>query len=344
MYDAEFHVMCSERDQYKNRLINFLKYGIQNCEKTKIRMVFLMQENPFSDIEEIIKQYEKENLHLEVARFDSDAPPHKKCDYFLNIAAHRLNEVRWFIGVDDDSITDVDRLIEHLDEDYDWQEKFYVSTEPMRNIQQAEHDLALLFGKNHWYTPNGGPHHEWEICCMSNKTMKTIFENANSVKAITTRRKMPGGWGDHCLGLIAKFAKIYPVGSNLLSGTHMLSEHKVFDGWILHCHHIYKLPGTNNILPIMNNRQNGPFADRKIFLSELGEEKKEGFYTLTKRGIIIGPPNNRPIGIWNYKETESQLDLHLFDKSNPISFQPEKSDISLETPGLNSFQIITSMA
>jgi len=341
MYDAEFHIICSEKEEFQHRIQNFLKYGIHNYEKFKIKMVMLLQENHVSRLEEEIKAYEKDNLHFEIMRFKHDEPCHKKFSYITEKIPERLQDARWFIGIDEDTITDIDALITHLDEDYDWQEKHYVSTEPMNNVQPTEYDLAVMFGKQHWYAPNGGPYHEWEICCLSQKSIKTILETSESVKIMNMRKKIIHGWGDHCLGLAAKFAKIYPTGSNLISGTHMICEHKILGGWFIHCHHIYKLPGTNNIMPLLKNRQNGNFGGRKVFVSEIFKNtiEEKGFFTLEHRGVMLGPPNNRPIGMWNYMD--KQLNLHLFSEPNPISFDLEKSDLSLEKKGQNQYQIIT---
>jgi hypothetical protein len=334
--------MCSEKEAFDYRLKNFLKYGIYNCDKFKIKMVLLLQENATSRLEEEIKAYEKENLQFEVMRFKLDDPSHKKFTYLTEKVPERLQDSRWFIGMDDDTITDIDALIEHLDEDYDWQDKHYVSTAPMNNVQPMEYDLALLFGKENWYTPIGGPYHEWEICCLSQKTVKTILDHPQSSKILNMRKKMSKGWGDHCMGVAAKFAKIYPTGSNFISGTHMIAEHRIFGGWIIHCHHIYKLAGTNKMMPILRNRQNGQFGNRKVFLSELFEDRVEerGFYMLEKRGIMIGPPNNRPVGVWNFQEEQQQLDLHFFEKNEPTSFQIEKSDLSLKKENQNQYKII----
>jgi hypothetical protein len=334
--------MCSEKENFKHRIKNFLNYGIPNCKNYKIKMVMLLQENTTSNLEEEIKNYEKDNLKFEVMRFKQDEPSYKKFTYLTEVVPNRIEDARWFVGMDEDSITDIDALVDHLDEDYDWQDKHYVSTAPMNNVQPMEHDLALLFGKEHWYCPIGGPYHEWEICCLSQKTMKTLLENPSSNKVLNMRKKINTGWGDHCLGLAAKFAKIYPTGSNFISGTHMIVEHRVFGGWVIHCHHIYKLPGMEKALPTIQKRQNGHFGNRKIFLSEIIEDRVEerGFYMLEKRGVIVRPPDYRPLGIWNYLD-EQKLDLHFFDKENPTSFELEKSDLSLKVNNQNQYKIIT---
>jgi hypothetical protein len=339
MYDAEFHIMCSEKETFKHRIKLFLNYGIHNCNKFKVKMVLLLKENKESNLEEEIKSYEKNNLKFEVLRFQQDEPSFKKFSYFTEVAPNRLDDARWFIGMDEDSITDIDALINHLDEDYDWQEKHYVSTAPMNNTQPMEYDLALVFGKQHWYSPIGGPYHEWEICCLSQKSIKTILENPNSNKILNMRKKISKGWGDHCMGIAAKFAKIYPTGSNFISGKPMIAEHKILGGWIIHCHHIYELLGTIKMLPILGTRENGKFGGRKIFLSEIIEEKIEdrGFYTLEKNGVIISP-NHKPLGVWNFKN--EQLGLHWFDKQNPTYFETEKSDLSIKTDNENQYRII----
>lgn len=343
MYDAEFHVMCSEKENFKFRIENFLKHGLCNFNNSKTKFVLLLQDNHSSKLEEEVKNYENDNLQIEVMRFKQDDPSYKKFTYLTETVPERLDQARWFIGIDEDTITDVDGLIRLLDEDYDWEEKFYVSTAPMNNVQPMEYDIALLFGKEHWYCPTGGPYHEWEICCLSQKAMKAILENSNSNKVLNMRKKISKGWGDHCMGLAAKFAKIYPTGSNFISGTHMIAEHTVLGGWVVHCHHIYRLAGTNHILPILKTRQNGSFSNKKIFLTEIfddGRNEDKGFYLLEKKGVITGPPNHRPLGVWDNKE--GLLNLHFFLDNSPTRFNLSKTDLSEKIDGQNQYKIIVA--
>jgi len=343
MYDAEFHVMASEKDEFNFRIHNFLEYGLYNYNKYKIKILLLLKENPESTLEKDLEKYQKENCDIQVIRFPQDEPSHKKFTYITEILPKHIDDARWFIGIDDDTINDIDRLIDRLDEDFDWEDKYYVSTEPMKNVQPMEYDLALLFGKEHWYCPIGGPYHEWEIFCLSQKAARTIIENENSMKLLNMRKKISKGWGDHCMGVAAKFAKIYPIGTTYISGTHMIAEHTILDGWIVHCHHIYKLPGTNHILPILKARQNNNFGGKKIFLSEVSQDKIEdrGFFALDKKGVMTGPPNFRAVGIWN-THSEKRLDLHFFEEDKVVEFDLTKSDMSKEKKDQKRFRIITA--
>lgn len=339
MYDAEFHVLISEKEAFKQRIFNFFDYGVHNCKKYKIIMRLLTQENKSSNLEQELEKYQTNNLKIEVLRFKNDEPAFKKTSYLTETIPTTLDAARWYIGMDEDTISDIDGWIDRLDEDFDWEREVYATPPPMKNVQPMEYDLGCLVGKQHWYNPEGGPFHEWEVSCLSQKAMKTILNTPESLKVLSLRKKISTGWGDHFMGLTGRLAKIHPVGTTYLSGNHMILEHTVLGGYIVHAHHIYRLPCMDNMLPLFKNRKSGEFGGRKVFLTELIEDRKEdkGFHTLEKNGVII--TGHKGVGLWTSPEPRI-LKLHFCDKKFPLTFNLNNGDLSEKAPEQNSFQIL----
>lgn len=335
MYDAEFHIMMSEKEEHIHKLFNFFNYGLHNCKKYKILMRLLAKEKESSNLQKELEKYQTDNLKIEVLRFKSDEPAYKKCSYLTDIAMPNLHSARWYIGMDEDTISDIDGWMDRLDEDFDWEREVYATPPPMKNVQPMEYDLACLIGKQHWYNPEGGPFHEWEVSCISQKAMKTILNCSESLKVINLRKKIATGWGDHFMGLTGRLAKVHPVGTTYLNGTHMILEHTLLGGWIVHAHHIYRLPCMQNMLPLFKDRCNGEFGGRKVFLTEIFPDRKEdrGFHTLEKNGVILS--GYKGVGMWTSPQPRV-IHLHLFTLKFPLIFNLDQEDFSEPLPADSS--------
>ena len=276
-------------------------------------------------------------------RFESDEPSFKKTAYLLDVLAKNTDNARWYIGIDEDTINDIDTWIWRLDDEFNWEKDVYATPANVKNVQAMEFDLACLMGKQHWYTPEGGPFHEWEVACISQAAMKTILANPDSLKAIRLRQKIRKGWGDHFMGIVGRLAKIHAAHCLYLSPTHHIFEHSIMGGWIVHAHHIYKIQGMSHILPLFKTRNNGIFGGRKIFLSEIVNNivEDKGFYNLDKNGVITGPPNWKGLGLWSVVD-DNFLQLSFCDKKHPLLFDlKESSPISKAYPEQNTYQILT---
>lgn len=347
MYDAEFHVLISEKPEFVGRIKNFLEYGLHNCKKSNILVRLLAVNNP-SNLEKEVEQYCTENLKIEVLRFESDEPSFKKTTYLLDILAGNIGNAKWYIGIDEDTITDVDVLLSKLDEEFDWEKEVYAvpgsSSANSKNVQAMEFDLACLMGKQHWYTPEGGPFHEQEIACLSQGAVKTILTHPESLRGIKLRQKIRKGWGDHFMGLIARLAKIHASHCLYINPHPLVFDHTIIGGWLVHVHHIYQIPGIKHILPLLKNKNtNNKFSNRKIFMIELVNKNPEdrGFFNLEKRGVITGPPNYKSVGVWTLID-EDTLQLSFHDKPYPMIFNlkdetPTSQGYPLEQ---NMFQIL----
>ena len=326
MYDAEFHVLISEKPEFVERIKNFLEYGWHNCKKSNVLLRLLAAYNPSSSLEKEVEKYNTENLKVEVLRFESDEPSFKKTSYLLDILAKDTENARWYIGIDEDTINDIDSWLWRLDDEFNWEKEVYATPANIKNVQPMEFDLACLMGKQHWYTPEGGPFHEWEVACMSQAAIKTILTNPDSLKAIRLRQKIRKGWGDHFMGIVGRLAKIHAAHCLYLSPTHHVFEHSIMGGWVVHAHHIYKIYGMTHMLPLFKNRNNSMFGGRKIFLSENvnGNIEDRGFYNLDKNGVITGPPNYKGLGLWSIDN--EILQISMCDKKYPMLFNLKDSN------------------
>lgn len=106
MYDLIFCVLTTTKK--KNRLPFFHKNGYKKSDKYKIKIVYLVENEEKPEyVNEDIEWYNS-NYHYTI----------RYLDYLKNTK----DQSRWFLQVDDDSITDLDKTIEYLDKYYEFED------------------------------------------------------------------------------------------------------------------------------------------------------------------------------------------------------------------------------
>ena len=315
-YDAEIAILVSESPGFIDRLDILFKYGLVNCNKHKI-LIKLIKKNGHHSKDYLIEKYKTENIDLKNIFFDTDEPAQKRFSYYINLNEDDINQARWFIFIDDDTITDIDGTISKLDDFFDWNENAYASGELMNNHQHEEWEIANLMNKTEWYKGGKGPYHEWEICCLSQAALRKILNNAQAKRVLTLRSKFSKGWGDHCMGLAAKFAKIYPVSTDFLSANPLILESTFLNGWVTHFHRIYSHKAIKAILPIMFNRTDGNFANSKILLTIKNKTIENRIFIKLNAGGCVSEGNKR-IAMW--VADQEKLKIYTLENEHPFVF------------------------
>lgn len=326
MYDAEIAILVSEHPKFIDRIEFLLEYGLKNCDTHKVRIKLIKKEG-HNQKNSIIEKYQTANIKFENIFFKTDEPAAKRFTYYLDLKEEELNNSRWFIFIDDDTVTDIDKTLDKLDEWFDWKEKAYASGELMNNFQGQEWDIANLMGKSEWYRNGKGPYHEWQICCLSQGAIKKILSTPESNRVIRLRSQIEKGWGDHGMGLAAKFAKIYPVSTNFLSANPLILESTFLSGWVTHFHKIYAHKAIKTIVPVMYQRKDGNFGDKSILLSK---NETKSFIFLQKGGVVIENAQGgikRKIALWTATD-ENKLALYTLTENEPYIFDFKEGSTS----------------
>ena len=295
MNDAKFVVLATEKG--KKRLENFLEYCLENKSK-KIECVFLLgpkKENSFA--EDIIEKYQTENT--------------KRNGYFRDLDQDTVDNFKWLISIDEDSITNVDGLIDSLNDDFSEEFPTYACGEIQNHFQREEFSVAEYIGKNCWYEGGLGPSHEWEISCLNNKTMQIMINSDISKKVFNYRTKFLSGWGDHCLGLALKLLKIHPVKTSYMTGDNRIYDHSLLGKRFHHTHHIYYNIGIENILNFLKLPNLSTIKKAWLKLKEGNVIKDIGVVFLNKDKTITTSKEEKKIfGFWNIKNDQ----IYIYQK------------------------------
>lgn len=129
MYDITFILTVStnvvkvedELIDYGERLLFFKEYGLLNIKNTNTKIFLLVGNEDIDNIED------GWSCDIEVIKSDYSSAAHRYYKFYTILTEERINESKWFIQVDDDSITNVDDLFNILDKDYNYMNKYNIS-------------------------------------------------------------------------------------------------------------------------------------------------------------------------------------------------------------------------
>lgn len=309
MNDAKFVVLATEKN--KKRLENFLEYCLENKSK-KIECVFLLgpkNENSFA--ENIMEKYQTENTKISIIRYITDEASFKRNGYFRDLDQDTVDNFKWLISIDEDSITNVDGLIDSLNDDFNENFPAYVCGELMNNFQREEFAVAELLGKTCWYEGGSGPTHEWEISCLNKKTMQMMINSELIKKVFTYRTRFLSGYGDHCLGFALKMLQIYPVQTSYITSSNKIYEHSLLGRKFHHTHYIYQNIGIENIFKFLKPSDSLTIKKAWLKLKEENVIKDIGVVFLNKNKTITPPREELKVfGLWNIKNDQ----IYIYQK------------------------------
>ena len=320
MKDALIVVLATESN--KKRLETFFKYCLVNKTKNVDCHILLGPDRNEGFAEKLLQESPIPNITTTIKRYPTDDAAYKRMNGYHDINQETIDNYRWHISIDEDSVTDLDGLLTALDENFDNNNCAYVSGETMNNYQSEEVVIAEALGKSHWYK-NYGPFHEWEISCLNQKTMQTIVENPIAKKVLKLRMKMQSGWGDHCLGLALRFCKIYPIQTTYITATNRILEHSLLGKHYYHVHHIYEKTnfgdpiGMHHILPVLHMPNNPEKKTAWLTIIDNGLEREVGIINLNiDKSISTKREPNRNFGLCSMKD--GNVFVHLPEEKEPL--------------------------
>lgn len=236
-YDIQFVMpICSkhERINYKQRFLDFKKYGLLNIIKSKCCVDLLIHaEDNFTD-EELHEGW-PENVVANAILCPLDHVVSKTYFYFSSYLKE-ITDAKWISKIDDDSTTDVDGLMKNLENDFDYNKEYYIATDLRHDNNDIELDILRELGYDHWL--KGKVFHEWEMCIISKAAMNSILNNEISMRLMRRRAEIQRGVNDCCLSIASRIAKIYPIQGYFLSHESRIHEYSIVGGKFNHLHFI----------------------------------------------------------------------------------------------------------
>ena len=231
MYDLEIIVpVCGT---YLSRIEDFKKYGLVNVGARRILLNLIVSGG------EVIQDLEKgwpEGVDInEVVNKDPDFVKNTY-SFFSSMQPDKIKS-RWIMKMDDDSCTDINGLLENIDEFYDWEMPFYLAAD-LQRVRGGKEDEIF-----HQYAPWLQKHqkiawelmHEIECSVISNFAMKKIL-SGDSGNLMKKRCEFEGGATDCALAFAAAMAKIYPINCPFLTYLPLVEDLSLVGGIKNHIH------------------------------------------------------------------------------------------------------------
>jgi hypothetical protein len=242
-YDLEILTPVSLKGVYSKRLHYFLKNGLRNFRDHKVLINLLIGTESFPELEY------KFPANVEVRKVKSEVCHHaaKVYDFYSN---YNFDQSKWIMRIDDDSITDIDRIVGFLS-DLDC-EKCYYFVGHLYNNHMSNGDIELTLGLLEKYGKleklKEEYSHEVEVAIYSNGTFKKVLEENR--KEILGRSKIEVGYTDQFFCFLSKICGIFPSPVSFLSSEPDIQ--RFIEGSLAHIHKI--APDRNQELLLILDR------------------------------------------------------------------------------------------
>lgn len=338
MYDISFIMpVCDLTKYYYRRFLDLKKYCAVNNEGRTIRWKLLV--GPGEDFYGIdMTEGWPSNMTVELVHSPYLEPAQKITHYYTQVSVEEIMSARWHAKFDDDTSTDINKLLELLDDELDYTDKSYLVTELRREVEKIEDVILTDMGYGRWVT-NDRIIHEWEGCIASQGAMLAVQKNKEAQTYLKRRMEMRGGYGDQPVAIAMRFCKILPINPLYLSVWAKPSEFTLFGGQYTHIHFFLNRGEGNN--------RNMDFFKAVIDKKEIKEissklvntnwefkrdDKHERYVSLWENNIMAAMDHYnkklRKVGMWNtYKDNklaivfggtgcgETVLEFNAVDKS-----------------------------
>lgn len=332
MYDIEFTLAICLKGKYKRRLEEFKKYGILNIKDRKVLVTLLSETDSVE-----AKEGWPEGIDVNLIHCPSTHEASKIYHYFSKHAENRLDKVRWFAKVDDDSSTDVDTLLTELDEMGDHKKEFYFVASRLDNIEPEEYNLVKEFGYGHWFEKQSPHHqfvsHEVEGSFLSQAAMRTILTNPTAKRFLDERATISAGYTDIALACAARICKIYITETPFLTCDPLVGNYSIFGGDLCHIHYIG--PDVNHqaweyLSSTLRDKDKNDLWDQVVGKKYILNREKDYFCIVEFRKdskIIIHSPREDPPYDWSLWSTpNNQLCFIGWEGQKIINFDQTDAD------------------
>lgn len=221
--------------KYLDRLEFFKKYGLVNPGTKKIGLKAIVGADEVPGITSGWPSW----LDVEVIKNDATHVASKMYEYFYKIRLEELDS-RWYAKIDDDSVNDLDKLINNLDHYYDYSREYYVCADVWRDEHPIDVDCAIKSGFGSWFVPDRKVPiwREKEGSFISLGAMQRILQTPAAVNIMKLRAGIHDGSGDLAFAYAARAAKIYPLDCEFLNSEPRMGKYSVFGGKYNHIHYV----------------------------------------------------------------------------------------------------------
>lgn len=242
MFDLEILVPVHPTGKWLDRLNSFRRFGLLGGEQLRVRLVLLCGTWALDPALHDADAWPGIS-NVAVVNGTSDEPAAKIYDYYANVLPEEGLQARWYLRVDDDSLTDIRRLVNHLDFTFYWRDSIHLTGTLLPNVRLPYATVLRELRGDRFL--QGAGHctlfHEWEHSVSSHTTMRRILAHRMAREFLRRVALIPDGVGDECLTCAARIVGIPLSQVPFLSAHCQLDEFALFtpsgDGFF-HIHYL----------------------------------------------------------------------------------------------------------
>ena len=325
-YDLEILIPVSLTGVYSARLNYFLKSGLRNVKDHKVLLNLLIGTESLPELAHNFP----ENVEVRKIKSDLCHPATKIYDFYSN---YNFDQSKWIMRIDDDSITDIDRIMNFLS-DLDCEKHYYFVGHQCFSNGQIDIPLNILERYGKLEKLKNQVSHEVEVAIYSNGTFKKVIEENR--KEILSRSKIEAGYGDQLFGLLSKISGIFPSQISLLSSEPEIQ--KFIEGSLAHIHKIChdRNPELITILDKILQQEPTEFSGFSFaYLSQLNKQtapQETKIILLNNNGTIVCKHRIEE-QYWTYYENN----LSFYDNSGKTMFEFTNFNLDKKNESSSSF-------
>lgn len=326
MYDFEIAMPVDTGiKKIHRRVEDFKKHGLQNFQGLKIKLVLLAADG--NDMNQLYRGWPL-GIDIEVLSTPYTFVAQRIYEYYANHI--KPGVARWYMRIDEDTVTDMAGLNDNLNLMFDWQGDYHVTTPLNWDICGTDRTILNSLGFGWWYNTSDNrrhhvtPPHEQEASVTSAPAIEKVCANSKAKEYFTLRREFATGWGDHGLCHALKMCKIYPNVVHFMSHEPDFTNLSIFGGFRNHVHWICHDRCQSHIdwLNHFNNEPE-PNVENQVFLLGPEHGNKRFIYFNNKHGIQLFYQNEEfvkcgeMIGLWC--KSGDDLKIYTDDSDNIIA-------------------------
>lgn len=230
MYDIEIAMPATLRGGYRKRLDDYKLYGLREVGSRRVLLTLLTGTD---DIEGVTDGW-PENVTVRVSPAAVDHCAAKVYWYYHHYDMADIEQSRWFMRLDDDSVTHVSNLMGYLDQLDSDNDAYYLMTEPV--VCDVSVDVGIFRKLGILWDLKGNLRHEVEACIVSRKAFRTMMSDPLTRTIYYERSQVEDGYTDTTLAFSARRLGIVPCHVQAINRDPLAED--FIEGKTYHVHYV----------------------------------------------------------------------------------------------------------
>jgi hypothetical protein len=238
LYDLIVITFTSCTGHFAQRLEAFARYGLVNFGNRRVKHIMLHSGAPIPKT--LLRRWPCE---CQVIQHEKNQVNVKICGFFAEHGPSLLDEARWIAKWDDDSVTDIDGLLENLDGEFNWNDPLYLIADQVCGIDDPMRQVLRTMGFDRWIRRAAHGKflisHEWEGSILSNQGLRRMVECKVAMQFLRLCMTIArDSFGDQSLALAARMAKVHPIDVPFMTKDDAWEDLTIFGGRHAHIHYL----------------------------------------------------------------------------------------------------------